>query len=68
MLLIVTLGLLLFAGQTVGFLLRLVAADRRSRRTPRAATARKTVGMLEEQIGGNATSIGDGPDRSDGAR
>src|SRR6478609_6916996 len=44
-LLIVTLILLLFAGQTVIFLLRLVAADRRTRRTPRAPTARKTVGM-----------------------
>lgn len=47
-LLIVTLILLLFAGQTVIFLLRLVAADRRTRRVPRSATARKTVGMIEE--------------------
>ena len=31
------------------FLLRLVAADRRSRRAPRVATARKTVGMLEDE-------------------
>jgi hypothetical protein len=31
---IVTLVLLLFVGQTVIFLLRLVAADRRSRRRP----------------------------------
>lgn len=46
--LIVTLVLLLFAGQTIIFLLRLVAADRRSRRTPLAGTARPTVGMLED--------------------
>ena len=48
-LLILTLILLLFAGQTVIFLLRLVAADRRTRRTPQSATARKTVGMLEDE-------------------
>ena len=48
-LLIITLILLLFTGQTVIFLLRLVAADKRSRRTPRSATARKTVGMLEDE-------------------
>lgn len=48
-LLVVTLVLLLFAGQTVIFLLRLVAADRRSRRVPRSATARRTVGMLEDE-------------------
>jgi hypothetical protein len=48
-LLILTLVLLLFAGQTVIFLLRLVAADRRSRRTPQSPTARKTVGMLEDE-------------------
>ncbi len=47
-LLLITLALLLFAGQTVIFLLRLVAADRRSRRVPRAASARRTVGMLED--------------------
>ena len=45
----VTLVLLLFAGQTVIFLLRLVAADRRTRRTPQAPTARKTVGMIEDE-------------------
>ncbi len=47
--LIVTLVLLLFAGQTVIFLLRLVAADRRSRRRPLSTTARRTVGMLEDE-------------------
>jgi hypothetical protein len=48
-LLFVTLVLLLFAGQTVIFLLRLVAADRRegARHAPRAA-ATPTVGQLED--------------------
>lgn len=48
-LLIVTLILLLFAGQTVIFLLRLVAVDRRSRRRPLAPGASPTVGQMEEQ-------------------
>jgi hypothetical protein len=48
-LLIVTLVLTLFAGQTVIFLLRLVAADRRSRRRPMGPDARRTVGQLEEE-------------------
>ena len=47
-LLILTLVLLLFAGQTVIFLLRLVAADRRTRRRPLDPGARRTVGQLEE--------------------
>lgn len=55
-LLILTLLLLLFTGQTVIFLLRLVAADRRGRRTPRSATARKTVGMLEDESAGAAAA------------
>jgi hypothetical protein len=50
-LLIFTLVLLLFAGQTVIFLLRLVAADRRTRRTPRSPDARPTVGQLEDKVG-----------------
>ena len=54
-LLILSLVLLFFVGQTMIFLLRLVAADRRSRRRPLAATARKTVGMLEEK--GGLTSL-----------
>jgi hypothetical protein len=45
-LLFVTLALLFFAGQTVIFLLRLVAADRRSRRRPLDPAARPTVGQL----------------------
>ncbi len=58
-LLIVSLVLLLFAGQTVIFLLRLVAADRRTRRRPMGTTARKTVGMLEDEAG--AESHGESP-------
>ncbi len=48
-LLLATLVLLLFAGQTVIFLLRLVAADRRAelRRAPLASRT-KTVGQLED--------------------
>lgn len=47
-LLIFTLILLLFSGQTIIFLLRLVAADRRTRRTPLDPSARRTVGQLED--------------------
>ncbi|MBI3751113.1 MAG: hypothetical protein HY263_05590 [Chloroflexi bacterium] len=49
-LLIVTLILLLFAGQTVIFLLRLVAADRRAelRRAPLASRT-PTVGQIEDE-------------------
>lgn len=49
-LLFVVLGLLLLTGQTVIFLLRLVAADRRAqgRRRP-LASATKTVGELEDE-------------------
>ncbi|MEA2675949.1 MAG: hypothetical protein QOJ81_90 [Chloroflexota bacterium] len=46
-LLILSLILLFFVGQTMIFLLRLVAADRRTRRRPLAPTARPTVGDLE---------------------
>ena len=47
-LLIITLILLLFSGQTIIFLLRLVAADRRARRTPLSPSARPTVGQMED--------------------
>ena len=47
-LLIFTLVLLLFSGQTIIFLLRLVAVDRRARRTPLDPRARPTVGQLED--------------------
>jgi hypothetical protein len=48
-----TLGLLLVAGQTIIFLLRLVAADRRAagRRRPLGG-ASKTVGQIEDERGG----------------
>jgi hypothetical protein len=68
-LLFVVIGLLLLTGQTVIFLLRLVAADRRSagRRRPLASPT-KTVGELEdEQQGGQpsrparATARPEGP-------
>lgn len=48
-LLFVTLTLLLFVGQTTIFLLRLVAADRRSQRRPLRQGARPTVGQLEDE-------------------
>jgi hypothetical protein len=50
-LLFLTLILLLFAGQTVIFLLRLVAADRRDgvRHAPRASST-PTVGQLEDAL------------------
>jgi hypothetical protein len=50
-LLIFTLLLLLISGQTIIFLLRLVAADRRTRRAPLDPAARPTVGQLEDQGG-----------------
>jgi hypothetical protein len=49
--------LLLITGQTIIFLLRLVAADRRSRRRP-LASATKTVGELEDA---SLASAGDEP-------
>ena len=48
-LLIFTLILLLFSGQTIIFLLRLVAADRRTRRAPLDPKARPTIGQIEDQ-------------------
>ena len=48
LMLFATIILLLVAGQTIVFLLRLVAADRRSRRRP-LASASKTVGELEDE-------------------
>jgi hypothetical protein len=48
-LLFLTILLLLFAGQTIIFLLRLVAADRREGRRRPLASATPTVGELEER-------------------
>jgi hypothetical protein len=47
-LLFVVIALLLVAGQTIIFLLRLVAADRRTRRRP-LGSASKTVGELDDE-------------------
>ena len=58
-LLALTLVLLLFVGQTVIFLLRLVAADRRAsgrRRPMRSET--KTVGEIEDESGGTDPAAG----------
>jgi len=51
--------LLLFTGQTIIFLLRLVAADRRGQRRPLSSET-KTVGELEEEARAAATD--DAPD------
>ena len=71
-----TLVLLLFVGQTVIFLLRLVAADRRSagsagRRRP-MSSATKTVGEIEDEPAGpddapepDEASVSNGTDRRD---
>jgi hypothetical protein len=66
-LLLATLVLLLFAGQTVIFLLRLVAADRRAelRRAPLASRT-KTVGQLEDEGGPASETIGGPKDGSGG--
>ena len=48
MLLFAVILLLLITGQTIIFLLRLVAADRRGRRRPLASDT-KTVGELEDE-------------------
>jgi uncharacterized membrane protein len=48
-LLFASLGVLLFVAQTSIFLMRLVAADRRTRRRPMSSVARKTVGELEDE-------------------
>ena len=61
-LLVGTLVILLFAGQTIIFLLRLVAADRRAegRRRPLRSTTR-TVGELEDEAGDAAVDAADAP-------
>jgi len=59
-LLFVVIGLLLTTGQTIIFLLRLVAADRRSRRRP-MGSATKTVGELEDEEPSEDPSSGPTP-------
>ena len=66
--LVATIVLLLFAGQTVVFLLRLVAADRRTRRRPLRGTT-PTVGDLEESAAPGPLDPPDPPGRgSSGVR
>jgi hypothetical protein len=60
-LLFAVIALLLVTGQTVIFLLRLVAADRRGRRRP-LASGSKTVGELED----SAPSTADEKDAGEG--
>lgn len=54
--------LLLITGQTIIFLLRLVAADRRGRRRPLASES-KTVGELEDEPHDEAEAEAPGPER-----
>lgn len=64
-LLFAVIVLLLAAGQTIIFLLRLVAADRRSRRRP-LGSATRTVGEIEEAYGPSRdTDEPTAPDASD---
>jgi hypothetical protein len=63
---VVTLVLLLFVGQTVIFLLRLVAADRRSRRRPLGEGARPTVGDLSRSPVEPSGDVETGSDEADG--
>jgi hypothetical protein len=62
-LLVAVIVLLLVTGQTIIFLLRLVAADRRGRRRP-LASATKTVGELDDAAQGSSGQP-DGDDRQD---
>jgi hypothetical protein len=61
-LLFVVIGLLLLTGQTMIFLMRLIAADRRTRRRP-LNSASRTVGELED-----AASTPDDPAGGGGVR
>jgi hypothetical protein len=65
LMLIVVLVLLFFVGQTMIFLLRLVAADRRTRRRPLAPTARATVGQIEDDAGEPAPESARASDQDD---
>ena len=61
-LLFAVIGLLLVAGQTIIFLLRLVAADRRGRRRPLASHT-KTVGEIEDEPRANEAEEPEAPAR-----
>ncbi len=60
-LLFIVLGLLLLTGQTIIFLLRLVAAERRGRRRP-LASGSPTVGEIEEAAAPAAEATAGPPD------
>jgi hypothetical protein len=64
-LLFAVIALLLITGQTIIFLLRLVAADRRGRRRPLASDT-KTVGELEDDEAGASELPPDDPAPPDG--
>lgn len=69
-LLFIVIALLLLTGQTMIFLMRLVAADRRTRRRP-LGSATPTVGEIEDAAGGPGEPEGDpaaGPEAEDGMR
>lgn len=57
-LLLAVIVLLLVTGQTIIFLLRLVAADRRGRRRPLASDTR-TVGELEDEAAAGTDAVAD---------
>ncbi|HEV8490393.1 MAG TPA: hypothetical protein VGQ58_11460 [Candidatus Limnocylindrales bacterium] len=60
-LLVAVIVLLLVAGQTIIFLLRLVAADRRAGRRRPMASRSRTVGDLEDSEASNDAKRGDPP-------
>ncbi|MEO5966343.1 MAG: hypothetical protein ABIR11_12825 [Candidatus Limnocylindrales bacterium] len=64
-LLFLTIFLLLFAGQTIIFLLRLVAADRREGRRRPLGSATPTVGELEDRDGLDEDAGGDRTEAAD---
>jgi hypothetical protein len=53
--------LLFLAGQTIIFLLRLVAADRRAGRRRPLSSATRTVGQIEEEVRADAPPADEGP-------
>jgi hypothetical protein len=65
-LLLLTLVLLLFAGQTVIFLLRLVAADRRDGRRRPLGSSTPTVGELEDAVAAGPTATVNAGDPGEG--
>jgi len=64
-LLFIVIALLLVAGQTIIFLLRLVAADRRTRRRPLGSRT-KTVGELDDEASAAPAPEADEPPSNEG--